>query len=203
MDQKNLFTQSSQYWVCIHIRFSTLKKLIRTGNWFFCEMIQQPVFLPVYKCYSQRGVSRIFQKDWFFLKKIDSFKESERTYSFYIFTLFVLNFFWHKVYFLFMYDKDIILFVFAYVLYYVSCFNFQFWFHSLHSLHPPSVFPCYCRKINSYKSQVDGQRHQKGRLCSNQFQNQFFWANWLYEYTFSTFCMRSNGFHRFLWKKNF
>ncbi len=63
-------------------------------NWFYCEVIQEPVFLPFYKCCSQRvTVFRgFFPKDWFFLKKIGSFKESDRTYSFDNFTIFVLSF---------------------------------------------------------------------------------------------------------------
>ncbi len=82
--------------------------------------------------------------DFLCLSAVDHFTETlppslhhkfNENYSFDIFTLFVLSFFLHKIYFLFKYDKDIIIFVFA------SCFNFQFWFHSL---------LCYCRKIDSY-----------------------------------------------------
>ncbi len=59
------------------------------ANWFKNQYFY---FLPFYKCYSQRvEVFRgYFQKDRFFLKKIDSNKESDRTYSFDIFTLLVL-----------------------------------------------------------------------------------------------------------------
>ncbi len=68
-------------------------------------------------------------------------------------------------------------------MFHVSVFNSGFIVHIRNTQPPspsPSVFPCYCRKIiDSYKSQVDGRRHQKGRLWivlkTNQFLNKTLW----------------------------
>ena len=140
-DLRMIFLQTESVFIYV---LAILKKLIR--NWFFCELIQKPVFLPFYKCYSQRvEVFRGFlQKDWFFLKKIDSFKESDRTYSFDIFTLFVLSFFWHfRLFVVSMTRKLSYLFLLRFcIMFHVSFFNSGF-------IVPPSVFPCYCRKIDS------------------------------------------------------
>ncbi len=58
------------------------KILIR--NWFVWELILKLIFFHFYNCYSQRveEFGGFFKKDWFFLKKTDSFKESDRTFSF-------------------------------------------------------------------------------------------------------------------------
>jgi hypothetical protein len=58
------------------------KKLI-SRTWFFCELIQKPVFLPFYNASHKelRCFADFFKKDRFFLKKIDYFEESVGTYT--------------------------------------------------------------------------------------------------------------------------
>jgi hypothetical protein len=61
-------------------------------NWFFCEHIQNQYFsLSTNNFHKSWDVSRIFAKRWILFWK-DYFKESDRSYSFDIFTLFVLTF---------------------------------------------------------------------------------------------------------------
>ncbi len=120
------------------------KKLIR--NCFYCELIQKPVFLPFYKCFSQRvTVFRgFFPKDRFFLKKIGSFKESDRTFSFDIFTLFVLSFFDIKfTFFLSMTRTLSYLFLLRFcIMFHVSIFNSGFIVYILNIPSPPPPPKC-------------------------------------------------------------
>jgi hypothetical protein len=105
-------------------------------------------------------VRKFLQKDQFFFKTIDSFKESDRTYSFDMLTLFALtcDFFCSKFRLVLSFFSIRATYSYLFLLSFGLC---------LLSLHLFPIFsllvccicvlPCYRRKIDSFKSQVDAQ----------------------------------------------
>ncbi len=60
-----------------------------TRNWFFCELIRKSFPVSTNAIHKYLWCFRNFFKNLFFLNNIDSCKESDRTYSFDMFKLFV------------------------------------------------------------------------------------------------------------------
>ncbi len=130
-------------------------------NWFITDScancFKNQFYFIFYKRFPLRvEVFRDFlQKEQFFLKMIDSFKESDRTYSFDMFPLFVLTSldFLHQIFCCYFIFRIKVTYSYPFPLWFLIIFTvvsspFYFFLHL--SVLYVRALPCYCRKNHSF-----------------------------------------------------